>query len=195
MPTYDRELTVEEQQGTYECIMHGCTRRERRAQAAFYDLFAPGIHATAYRMLDSAEEAEEVVQEVLLKTLTNTVLLLPDHGGMARRLRRMAVNECIDRLRKRHVTWEELDRQTEVYDAQDLDGLLQEQEEENVWLRQAIEALPRQSRTVLQLVVLEEMDYEDVASALHITQSCVRAYLARAKQKLANSFRHERRQG
>lgn len=186
-------MTVEEYQDTYERIMHGCTGRERRAQAAFYDLFARGIHVTAYRMLGSAEEAEEVVQEVLLKTLTNTVLLLPDHGGMVRRLRRMAVNECIDRLRKRHVTWEELDEETDMlHDEQDLDELLM-QEERSGLLRQAIETLPPQSRTVLQLVVLEDMDYEDVASALHITNSCVRAYLTRAKQKLVKSFGHERK--
>lgn len=186
----NRYLTVEEYQGTYESIIHGCIRRERRAQAAFYDLFAPGIHVTAYRMLDSAEEAEEVVQEILLRTLTNPVLVVSDHGGMARRLRRMAINECIDRLRKRHVVWEELDGQTDVCDEQDLDELLIREERSGL-LRHAIATLPQQSRTVLQLAVLEEMDHDDIASVLHITKSTVRSHLTRAKQKLANSFKHE----
>lgn len=183
---------MEEYQDTYERIMHGCTGRERRAQAAFYDLFAPCIHVTAYRMLDSAEEAEEVVQEILLRTLTNTVLLVSDHGGMARRLRRMTINECIDRLRKRHVVWEELDIQTDVCDEQDLDELLVYEERSGL-LRHAIETLPQQSRTVLQMAVLEEMDHGDIASVLHITKSSVRSHLTRAKQKLINSFKYERR--
>ncbi len=185
-------MTMEVHQGTYEDIMHGCARHKRWAQAAFYDLFACAIHVTACRMLGSTEEAEEVVQEVLLRTLTNTVLLVPDRSGMARRLRRMTINECIDRLRRRHVTWEELDGQEEgVCYEDDLDEILA-QEERSSRLRRAIETLPQQSRTVLQLVVLEEMDCEEVASLLHISQSGVRAHLTRAKQRLINYFRNER---
>lgn len=185
-------MTMEVHQGTYEDIMHGCARHKRRAQAAFYDLFACAIHVTACRMLGSTEEAEEVVQEVLLRTLTNTVLLVPDRSGMARRLRRMTINECIDRLRRRHVTWEELDGQEEgVCYEDDLDEILA-QEERSSRLRRAIETLPQQSRTVLQLVVLEEMDCGEVASLLHISQSGVRAHLTRAKQRLINYFRNER---
>lgn len=182
---------MEECLDTYDDMMHGCIERKRRAQAAFYDMFAPELHVTACRMLGSAEESEEVVQEILLRTLTNPVLLINDRAGMARRLRRMTINECIDHLRKRHVTWEELDGQTDVCCEPDMDELLIQEEQSNR-LRQAIETLSQQNRTVLQLAVLEEMDHEDIASLLHITTSGVRAHLTRAKQKLINYFRNEK---
>lgn len=178
-------FTVIEHQVAYERIVQGCTGQERRAQLAFYDLFARRIHVTAYRMLGSAEEAEEVVQEVLLRTLTNPVLLLPDYGSMGRRLRRMTINECIDRLRKRRISWETLDEQKDICDEQTLDEQLV-REERCELLRHAIEALPLQSRTVLQLAVLEEMDSDEIASLLHISNSGVRSHLSRAKQKLVN---------
>lgn len=134
-------FAVTEYQVAYERIVHGCTGHERMAQLAFYDLFARRIHITAYRMLGSAEEAEDVVQEVLLRTLTNPVLLLSDYGGMGRRLRRMTINECIDRLRKRRISWETLDGQQDICDEQSLDEQLV-REERGELLRHAIEALP-----------------------------------------------------
>lgn len=172
--------------------MRGCSRQDRCAQAAFYDLFARDIHVTAWRMSGNEQEAEEVVQEVLLRVLTRPALLLPDRAGMMRRLRCMTINECIDLLRKRHVTWEDLDEQTNLSDVQDPDDFLI-REERNDLLRQAIEALPQQSRTVLQLVLLEEMGYDEVATLLHITPSSVRAHLTRAKQKLRNYVKNEKR--
>ncbi len=145
-------------------------------------------------MLDSIEESEEVVQNVLLRTLTNPPILLPDNTDMARILRRMTINECIDRLRKKRITWEKLDENADMRDGQSLDEQLLK-EERSEQLRYAIRALPPQSRTVLQLAVLEEMDYGEIASALHISNSNVRAHLTRAKQKLINWFRDERLQG
>jgi DNA-directed RNA polymerase specialized sigma24 family protein len=49
---------------------------------AFYDLFAPTLFATAYRLLNNDCEAEEVVQEVLLRVLTNNSLLKDEHDVM-----------------------------------------------------------------------------------------------------------------
>lgn len=172
--------------------MRGCGRQSRRAQAAFYDLFARDIHVTACRILGNAQEAEEVVQEVLLRVLTRPALLLPDRTGMTRRLRRMAINECIGLLRKRHITWEDLDEQTDISDGQSLDDFLLREERTGL-LRRAIAALPQQCRTVLQLVLLEELDCEEVATLLHITNSSVRAHLTRAKQKLIDYVKDERR--
>ncbi|MDE5560522.1 MAG: sigma-70 family RNA polymerase sigma factor [Bacteroidaceae bacterium] len=183
---------MEKNKVAYEHIIRGCTRRERRAQLAFYDLFARRVHVTAYRMLDNAQEAEDVVQEILLRTLTNPVILVPDFGGMGRRLRRMTINECVDRLRKRHIDWEVLDEQKEICDEQSLDEQLV-REERSELLYSAIEALPQQSRTVLQLAVIEEMSYDEIASVLHISSSGVRAHLTRAKQKLVNWFKNEKR--
>lgn len=179
---------MKEYPGTYEEIMQGCTRGKRCAQAAFYDMFATGIHAVSYRMLGNGEEAEDVVQEILLRTLTNVVLLVPDYAGMVRRLRRMTINECIDRLRKKHIVWEELDAETDICDETDIDNYIVQEERSKV-LHQAIESLPPQSRTVLQLAVIEEMDYDEIASLLHISASGVRAHLTRAKQKLVNYFK------
>lgn len=173
-------------------MIQGCVKHRRQAQADFYDLFARCVYDTAYRMLGCVEEAEDVMQEILLRTLTNPVLLVHDREGMAKRLRRMTINESIDRLRKQHVIWEDLDVRADTGDEQEQDELLMKAERSEL-LRHAIESLPVQGRTVLQLAVIEEMNYDEIASLLHITNSCVRAHLTRAKNKLINYFGNEKR--
>lgn len=96
----------------YSTIIQGCRKDAPGAQAEFYDLHAQPLFLTALRLLNDEYEAEEAVQEVMLHVLTRKHLLIDTQADMARRMRRMVVNHCIDRLRKRRVRWEELDDKT-----------------------------------------------------------------------------------
>ncbi len=110
---------------TYEQMVLGCRGRNRVAQTAFYDRFAPELFTTAVRMLADEAEAEEVVQEVLLHVLTNTASLLNTPEDMARRLKRMTVNAAIDHLRKgRRMQWEAWDEHIDPTDDADTEELL-----------------------------------------------------------------------
>ncbi len=171
--------------GKYEEMVCGCRAGKRGAQAAFYDCFVQRLYVTACRLLNQSEEAEEVAHEVLLHVLTDTALLLDGCDDMARRLSRMAVNRSIDRLRQRKVTWGEWDESVEMEEDDGMEEVLLLEERSGL-LRQAVEMLPEQCRTVLQLAVLEEMSTEDIAELLRIKPSGVRAHLSRAKQKLIN---------
>lgn len=84
----------------YSTIIQGCRKDAPGAQAEFYDLHAQPLFLTALRLLNDEYEAEEAVQEVMLHVLTRKHLLIDTQADMARRMRRMVVNHCIDRLRK-----------------------------------------------------------------------------------------------
>ncbi len=176
----------------YNETVLGCRGGKRTAQTTFYGLFAEGLFATAVRLLNETAAAEEVVQDVLLRVLTDTSLLLNDQASMERRLKRMTINAAIDHLRKtRRIQWETWDEHFEP--SEDETEELLQLEEQSTRLRHAIEALPTQSRAVLQLAVLEEMPLSDVASILQIKASSVRAHLTRAKQRLITWFKNERK--
>ncbi len=178
---------------TYEQMVLGCRGRNRVAQTAFYDRFAPELFTTAVRMLADEAEAEEVVQEVLLHVLTNTASLLNTPEDMARRLKRMTVNAAIDHLRKgRRMQWEAWDEHIDPTDDADTEELLRQEEQSNQLLR-AIEALPTQNRAVLQMAVLEGMSIEEIASALHIKVEGVRVHFFRAKMRLIRWFKNEKK--
>ncbi len=178
---------------TYEQMVIGCRKRDRAAQTAFYDWFAPGLHTTAFRMLADEVEAEEVVQEVLLHVLTNTISLLNSPEDMTRRLNRMAVNAAIDHLRKgRRMQWEAWNDNIDPDDEEQTEELLR-LEEQSGQLHRAIEALPTQNRAVLQMAVLEGMSADEIASALHIKVSGVRTHFVRAKMRIIEWFKNEKR--
>ncbi len=177
---------------TYNEMVLGCRGGKRAAQTAFYGLFAKELFTTAVRLLNDTAAAEEVMQDVLLRVLTDTSLLLLDHAAMERRLKRMTINAAIDHLRKaRRIQWEAWDEHLEPCEDETEELLYLEEQTER--LRRAIEALPTQSRAVLQLAVLEEMPLSDVASILQIKASSVRAHLTRAKQRLITWFKNERK--
>ena len=59
------------------------------------------LHRVAYRMLGDAAEAEDVAQEALLRLWASAERWRPGQAGIAAWLTRVAVNLCLDRLRRR----------------------------------------------------------------------------------------------
>jgi RNA polymerase sigma-70 factor (ECF subfamily) len=174
-------------ESSYQEIIRECKGSIQGAQMAFYDLFAPILFASAYRLLNNEWEAEEVVQEVLLRVLTNTSLLKDEPDEMQRFLKRIAINMSIDHLRQRRIEWEDWD-----------DNLVTQTEEstETVMIRQehmaqlhtAIAMMSERDRTVLLLSLVEELTTEDMSKVLGIKPSSVRSQLSRAKQRLLKLF-------
>ena len=87
---------------SYEQIIEGVRRDERASQLAFYDSFHGPTYHSAAAVLGAGDEAEEVMQDVLMKVLLRPSLLQSDAVAMTRYLRRMATNAAIDRLRRNH---------------------------------------------------------------------------------------------
>ena len=167
----------------YTEIIRECKGGRQGAQMAFYDLFAPTLFASAYRLLNNEWEAEEVVQEILLKVLTDTSLLNHEADAMQRMLRRMTINLSIDHLRQRRIVWEEWNDSlmTHTEESMETDIIRQEHLSQ---LHTAIAMMPEKDRTVLLLSVVEELSTEEMSKVLGIKPSSVRSQLSRAKQKL-----------
>lgn len=175
--------------GYYDIIL-GCRMERQVEQMAFYDLFAPSLYASAFRLLADSWEAEEVVQEVLLRVLTNKELLIDYPEDMQRVLRRMVINLCIDRLRERRIQWEEWDERFSIAseDNAEVDIIKQEN---LVQLHTAIASMSEKDRTVLMLSIVEELSTEEISQILRIKPSSVRSQFCRAKQKLVKLYRNK----
>ena len=150
---------------------------------AFYDLFAPTLFASAYRLLNNEWEAEEVVQEVLLRVLTNKSLLKDEPDDMQRLLKRMTINMSIDHLRQRRIVWEEWNDSLMIQTEESMETDIIRQEHLSQ-LHTAIAMMSEKDRTVLLLSVVEELSTEEMSKVLEIKPSSVRSQLSRAKQKL-----------
>ena len=143
------------------------------------------------RLLGDAEDARDAVQEVFLKVLRKAGGFRP-HALVSTWLYRIAVNHCLNQLRRRRLV-----RMISLSPAaDDAEAALEPPEErpdaerelasKQRWraTRRAIAALPPSQRTVLVLARFEGLSYREIADTLGITLGAVESRLVRAMRTL-----------
>lgn len=148
------------------------------------------LYNTALRITSSSYEAEEIMQETLIRFLTGG--WRPDDEWTW--LRRMCINRSIDFLRreKRFVNIDDAFASAEPVLADD---------NEEVWsgldgkvfpmVMDLLKAMPDGYRTILTLKLIENIDYKEIASMLGISESSVRSQYLRGRRKLAERLREK----
>lgn len=87
-----------------ERLIHDYLRGGRDAFDALFRRYAPRVHATAYRLTCSWEDAEDTLQDVFIK-LAGEAHSLRRGSALASWIYRSTVNRAIDCLRKRRSTY------------------------------------------------------------------------------------------
>lgn len=132
------------------------------------------IYRIALNQLRSIPDAEDVMQEVLLKLyLHKGSFDTPDHAKHW--LIRVTLNHCRSIWRspwKRNVPIEELSRTIGFTEQKDSD------------LFQAVMELPESSRTVLYLFYYEDLTVKQIAQLMNLSVSTVTTRLYRARKRL-----------
>lgn len=148
------------------------------------------LYNTALRITLSSSEAEEIMQETLIRFLTGS--WRPDDEWAW--LRRMCINRSIDFLRrkKRFVNIDDAFASAEPALADD---------NEEVWsgldgkvfpmVMDLLKAMPDGYRTILTLKLIEDIDYKEIASMMGISESSVRSQYLRGRRKLAERLREK----
>ncbi len=169
-----------------------------RAAAGDADAFASVVQTheerllrLCERLLGDREESRDAAQEVFLKAYRKAGEARPQ-GLVYTWLYRIAVNHCLNKLRRRRLVrflrWEDPeDRDVPAFDPPDgaagPDAAL---ESRRRWraARRIIEKLPENQRTVLVLVRFEGLSYKQTAEVLGITEGAVESRLVRAMRRL-----------
>lgn len=168
---------------SYEQIIEGVRREQRASQLAFYDSFHGPTYHSAAAVLGAGDEAEEVMQDVLMKVLLRPSLLQSD-AAMTRYLRRMATNAAIDRLRRDHAPLtitinEDMLHEPPSDEPDDPDEL-----PDTDTIRRSVERLPETYRNILRLRLFGQMRFADIAAALRANPSSVRVQYTRGLSRL-----------
>lgn len=143
------------------------------------------------RLLGDAEEARDAAQEVFLKVWRNAGEVQP-RGRVYTWLYRVAVNHCLNKLRRRKIArFLRLagpeDPAGPVFDPPDPGaGPAAALEARRRWqaTRRAIGELPENQRVVLILARFEGLPYREIAEVLGITEGAVESRLVRAMRRL-----------
>lgn len=140
------------------------------------------LYGLARHMCGGTGEAEEVVQEVCLRLWQRPEAWDPEKGSFTAWLDRVAVNACLDHLRRRKwhggtVSDEWADPTPDV-----VASLMQQQEQQAV--RDAIQLLPPRQRAALLLVEYRGLGQAAAAADMGLSVEALESLLARGRRKL-----------
>jgi RNA polymerase sigma-70 factor (ECF subfamily) len=169
------------QDASDEELMQRIARGEQPAFRLLARRVTPPALALARRLTGNAADAEEVVQEALLRVWTNAPRWRPE-ALLRTWLYRIVVNLCLNR--KRRAPFASLAEADEPADPTPDAAEQMENDERDRHIADAIGKLPERQRAAIVLTYQEGLSNAETADVLGTTRSAVETLLARAKQSL-----------
>ena len=176
-------------------ILERARRGDRDAHAALYRAYAPMVFTLARRMLGSAAEAEDAVQDSFVEVIRKAGQFRGD-AGIGHWIRQIAINKCLSRLRS---PW--IRKRIETASPDDPRALSGEtfghvpgpdrQAAQQDELARALDALSRTARAVVWLHDVEGYTHEEIGRLMGRSTSFSKSQLARAYRELREALRTE----
>lgn len=144
------------------------------------------LHRIAYRMLGDSAEAEDVAQESLLRLWRDAAKWQSGHSGVAAWLTRVAINQCLDRLRRRRFASDEA-----VAERADEAPLAPERIDADASRERVVSAIANLSdrqRAAIVLTYYEDMPNNAAASHLDMNIKAFESLLLRARGALGKAL-------
>jgi RNA polymerase sigma-70 factor (ECF subfamily) len=164
-------------------------------QAAFTTLvqtYQTAIYNLCYRMLGEADQAQDATQETFLRAYTQFHRYDPERPFKTW-LFAIASHYCIDRLRRRRMTWLDIDdeplaghpalRESRVGPE---DSALKRERAADV--QALLETLPAKDRAAVVMLYWYDLSYQEIAEVTGTTVSAVKSRLHRARAAMAETL-------
>ncbi len=172
-------------------------RQEMRAIAAgntaalqrLIDREAPRLLRFAHGMLGSLDEAEDVVQDTLIRLWENAARWTPD-ARVSTWLHRVCYNRAIDSLRRRRAFVDETALEGLADESEPADAALV-RTETALSVAAAIERLPARQRTAVLLFHVQGLPQRESAEVMGVSETAFESMLARARRRLRRWLNEE----
>lgn len=155
---------------------------DREAFARLVERHADRGFALALRILKSADDADDVVQDSFLKLWTHRKRMEIGRAKFSTWLYRVITNRCID-LRRKPIM-DDLDVAPEVADGREDAPTQMHRASMNSLLESALAKLPDQQRIAVILSYHESMSNAEIAEVMETTVMAVESLLKRGRQHL-----------
>jgi RNA polymerase sigma-70 factor (ECF subfamily) len=153
-----------------------------RAQFQLYSLYSRAMFNICVRMLNSKEEAEDLLQE----SFTDAFVKLHSfryESSFGAWLKRIVVNKCINAINKKKIdlVFPENPVEPDAVDEEvDYTGV----EFDVKRIHRAVEQLPDGYRVIFSLYALEGYDHGEISQIMNISESTSKTQYLRARQKI-----------
>jgi len=146
--------------------------------------YSSRLYRMAFRLMNSREEAEDIVQEVYVKLwgMRNEIEKYNSIEALSIRITR---NLCLDHLRRRKVNHDAM--KAEQYKESSYPETPSEnlEKKENAELvHKLISALPEPQRSLVHLRHLEGKEYEEIAEMVNMNVNAIRVSISRARKQM-----------
>lgn len=165
-------------------LVGAVARGDAAAFRQLTDKYLVAVHRLAARMLGDPNEAEEVAQDTFLKLWTHAGSWRPasSDNALLPWLRSLAMNACIDRLRRRRFhTGEEVPERVDDGPSP-VDQI--DRHRVGALVARALRSLPDRQRAAIVLTYYEELSNADAAAAMDLHLKAFESLLLRARQAM-----------
>ncbi len=160
--------------------------RDPDAAETIMNSLAPSLYRVACGILRDHAEAEDVVQEAMLRLWKAAPGWKGESANVRKWLYRVTTNLCFDRLRaRRHVCLDACEEPRD--DAPDVSQQLEARDRSRI-LNQAIGELPERQRIAVVLRHLEQCSNAQVAEIMGTSIGAVESLLVRGRRTLRESL-------
>lgn len=169
-------------------LLRRVAKGEEAALAELFRRHQGRLFQVAYRLLRDYQEAEDALQEVMLKVYQHAASFEPK-APVAAWLTRITANHCLNRLRGR-VPLESLDEEGAPLTADPGPTPLQALEEADLSrrLEGLLDALPENQRRALVLKQFGGLSYVEIGEVLGVSAQAVDGLIKRARQRLRKAL-------
>ncbi|MEO1401915.1 MAG: sigma-70 family RNA polymerase sigma factor [Cyanobacteria bacterium J06635_1] len=174
---------------TDDDLIEAIKARRVGALKAVYRRYAGLVYTLALRILNNAEEAEDMTQDIFL-TLWHQCRYDPSRGSLKRFLVMMTRSRSIDRVRSRKSRHRLLQRFRTTVDHPTANAPLEHatQGEAAQKVRHALSALSQAEREVLEIAYYEGLSQSEIATRLSIPLGTVKTRSRQGLKKLRRAL-------
>jgi RNA polymerase sigma factor (sigma-70 family) len=173
--------------GTYsdihKDIIEECKQGSAKSQFKLYKLYSKAMFNICCRMMNSVEEAEDVLQEAFTDAFRNLEKFRYE-SSFGAWLKRIVINRCINALKSKKaelMLHEDMISYDSIEEEKVDEGELQLSVQK---IRQAVSKLSDGYRLVFTLYSFEGYDHTEISQILGISESTSKSQYMRAKQKI-----------
>jgi len=163
-------------------IIERSKKGNRQAQYQLYKLYSKAMFNMCNRMMNDRSDAEDMLQESFTEAFRRLESFRHE-STFGAWLKMIVINKCINEIKRKKAQLEFFDDMSPFEDEEDLKddqeiGLSPEK------IKHAMAGLPKGSRMIFSLYLLEGYDHQEISEILNISESNSKTQYMRAKQRI-----------
>jgi RNA polymerase sigma-70 factor (ECF subfamily) len=170
-------------------LVKRCQAGDESAAAQIFENYKNLVYQTAFLILDSRDDAEDVLQEVFIQAYRSLGKYDQAKGALSTWLHRITVNRCLNWRRRWKFFGVSLDETSE--NALQAPVISADQRAEIEALRQSVRKLSLKLRTVLILRYYWDLSYAELSEILDLPLGTVKSRLNQALHILQMNLKDE----